>query len=216
MEDAIADELNGGIESSIRTRMKMRNRQRKEHANFKRAKKYVSPSEELTRLQIREDIRKMRNPKMENIEEILKMIGFTQFVNHEKYLPESNLMNRPRPNQYREEDNVIDDDVQFVGITKHKKKRKRKRKHRHHADYHLAKPDEVSPSNSVLSMVSNEQNGESLPRNVINIGDFDDGAEPQRKKAKPSGDEVLKCHRCNKVFTLEVDLLIHKVNDKHE
>lgn len=202
--------LNGGIESSIQIRISKRNRQRKEHANSKRAKKYTSPSEELTRLQIREDIRKMRDP-LPHIKEILKLIGFDEFLNHEKYLPDSNLMHRPKYSVYRDDDTGIDDDVQFIGInTKEKRKRKRKRKHRHHGDYHLSRTDDVSPSpNSVFSVLSNEQNGDA--QNVINI-DFDDGAEPQRKRTKQSegADEILKCPKCHKIFTLEVDLLIHK------
>jgi len=216
---AMEEAVSGGIESSIRLRMRSRIRQRKEHAHFKRAKKYNTPSEELTRLQIREDIRKMRNPQMDHIADILNMIGFSAFIDHERYLPGSNLMNRPKHSVYREDE--AEDDVQFIGV-KHKKKRKRKRKHRHRSDHHhSSKPEDVYPSNIAFSEHSNERNGESRSLNVINIDGFDDGTEPRRKRLKPAesegASEVLMCPHpgCYKVFALEVDLLIHKVNDNH-
>ncbi len=65
---------------------KTRARIRIEQQNYKKAKNYCAPSEELTRLQIREDIRKMRNPKMTEIKNILKIIGFNQFINHKAYI----------------------------------------------------------------------------------------------------------------------------------
>jgi len=221
-EDVTMEEaVNGGIESSIRMRMRSRVRQRKEHAHFKRAKKYNTPPEELTRLQIREDIRKMRNPQMEHMAEILDLIGFSAFINHERYLPDSNLMNRPKHSVYREDDVVIDADVQFIGLdNKHKKKRKRKRKHRHRSDHdHHPKAEDMYSSNIAFSELPYARNGEPRSQNAINIDRFDDGSEPRRKRLKPDANtsEGLRCPHpgCYKVFELEVDLLIHKVNDNH-
>jgi len=191
--DGTAEEAtNGGTESTIRKRMRTRNRQRRDFATAKRAKKYCAPSEELTRLQIREDIRKMRNPKIEDMEQILKVIGFDEFVNHESF--EKYALNRSKFGAYHNGEAAADEDVQFIGVSKaNKKKRKRKRRGlaRNNADYALSKHDEVSPADSA------------------------NGAEPQRKRLKAGGEatEVLQCPQCHKIFTLEVDLLIHKVND---
>merc|ERR1712154_196549 len=93
-------------------------RTRMEQQNSKKAKKYTAPSEELTRLQIRDDIRKMRNPKMHEIKNILRGIGLEQFVNHKAYI-QTATHHQINYNLYN------DDDVQFISQppTKHRKKK---------------------------------------------------------------------------------------------
>ena len=204
------DEVGAESENNTNIRRSRRNQ------NHKKAKKYVAPPEELTRLQIREDFRKMRNPKMHEIKMILKTlgIGFEDYIDHKAYSfdPSTNYQQ-----EEEEEDDVymdhddddVDedddedaqmneelDDIQFIGMqSKHKKKKKKKRK-RNHYEY---EQHEV-PQNSAF---------------IINGHQTMNGEEPHRKKQKiiNNNSEAIKCRKCNKIFTLEVDLLLHKTND---
>ena len=189
----------------------------------KKAKKYSAPSEELTRLQIREDIRKMRHPETDEIKDILKLIGFQQYINHKTYKSinddnyyyvNSNNNIRNHNNDHdndndndNDDDDDDDDDVQFIGINTTKPKKKKKKK-----------LDHLSPSNSVFSISSENNN-----KNDKDI-DINDNDEPPQKKQKLNNnnnnnnnkneESIIKCGKCNKIFTLEVDLLLHKTNDK--
>jgi len=211
-DSANGDEMAGAEdgEGTIRSRMKMRNRQRRDHANSKRAKKYSNPPDELTRLQIREDIRKIRTPQMSDMTEILSFCGLAQYASHEKYLADSNLMNMPTQSLYREADDD-EEDGQFIGArAKHKRKRKRKRT----AEPALPKLESTphhSQANQPVFSISNGSNGGP---HSMHMG-FADVAEPQRKRMKASEDSInlRKCPNCYKEFPLEIDLLMHKIHD---
>merc|ERR1712244_125183 len=160
-----------------------------------------------TRLQIRDDIRKMRNPKMHEIKNILRGIGLEQFVNHKAYI-QTATHHQINYNLYN------DDDVQFISQPPTKHRKKKKKKHRDY-DYH-GHHINASPSNSVFSISSDPANINNNKRTVINI---DHHIQPQKKKQKLSvtnngSQEAIKCDQCNKIFTLEVDLLLHRTNDK--
>merc|ERR1712176_781454 len=89
------DEVVADTENNSNIRRSRRNQ------SHKKAKKFSAPSEELTRLQIREDIRKMRNPKIADMKVILAKIGFKDYIGHKAYC--------------FDEDNVaVEEDVQFI------------------------------------------------------------------------------------------------------
>eukprot|EP01083_Nonionella_stella_P075093 203926_1 len=134
---------------------------------IKKARKHCVPSDELTRIQIREDIRKMRNPKMDEIKMVLKAIGLKHFVNHKAYV-----------------DLYGNENEKAINVVQ---KTKKKRKQRNYdSDYE----DETYC-----------KNGYQQP-------------QPHKKKHKMNDREPIKCNKCGKIFTLEVDLLLHRTNDK--
>merc|ERR1712087_1081841 len=161
-----------------------------------------------TRLQIREDIRKMRNPKMHEIKMILKTlgIGFEKYINHKAYYHQPQQQEDvylddvddddgvgEEEEEEEEEDmnNEVPNDIQFIQMhSKRKKKKKKKRKRRHYEF---------------------DQNGSSTQTSASFIMNRE---EPHRKKIKMNNNsDAIKCRKCNRIFTLEVDLLLHKTND---
>merc|ERR1712130_519473 len=204
----------GTIESENNTQI----RRSRRNQNHKKAKKYCAPSDELTRLEIREDIRKMRKPKMHEIKIILKTLGidFINYIDHSAYSfdASSNYQQQDEEDEdvYLDDDNNDNDDeededineehddIQFIGMhSKHKKKKKKKRKHRNY--------DYEQNNNQNFSISDNN--------NILNGHQAMNGDEPHRKKQKiiNNNPDAIKCGKCNKIFTLEVDLLLHKTND---
>merc|ERR1712228_420984 len=212
-EDDNEEEEVVGIESENNNTNIRRSRRNQNH---KKAKKYCAPPEELTRLEIREDIRKMRNPKMHEIKIILKTLGidFVNYIDHSAYSfdASSNYQQQDEEEEdvYLDDDDDIDeededfnqehDDIQFIGMhSKHKKKKKKKRKHRHYNDYEQNRAFSISDNNNILNG-HQSMNGDQPPHR-------------KKQKIMNNNSEAIKCRKCNKIFTLEVDLLLHKTND---
>jgi len=204
-------------------------RRSRRNQNHKKAKKYCAPSEELTRLQIREDIRKMRNPKMHEIKLIVQKLGagFESYIDHKVYSFDAGTTAAATDvylDDAGEDDDDDDDgnednfdDIEFIEMhSKHKKKKKKKRKR--HYDYqqngvNAVKYPSSSPNSAFRISASN---------NILNDHQAMNGNEPLRKKQKVvnnnnnhnhNSTEAIKCGKCNKLFTLEVDLLLHKTNE---
>eukprot|EP01083_Nonionella_stella_P063002 163781_1 len=184
---------------------------RLDQQNSKRAKKYTAPTDELTRVQIREDIRKMRNPNMHQIKSTLKAIGLKEFMNHGAYIELYDSGSEKQQNA---------NEVQFIA-----KRKRKKRKHRNYESYDYAYDYGEYYHNS-----NNLNNGYQLQQNNNNNSVFSISSEtninheqaqplqpqpqPLKKKQKMNNHEPIKCNQCNKIFTLEVDLLLHRTNDK--
>merc|ERR1712228_282346 len=80
-----------------------------------------------------------------------------------------------------------------------KKRKKKKRKHRHYNDYEQNRAFSISDNNNILNG-HQSMNGDQPPHR-------------KKQKIMNNNSEVIKCRKCNKIFTLEVDLLLHKTND---
>merc|ERR1712228_271795 len=79
------------------------------------------------------------------------------------------------------------------------KKKKKKRKHRHYNDYEQNRAFSISDNNNILNG-HQSMNGDQPPHR-------------KKQKIMNNNSEAIKCRKCNKIFTLEVDLLLHKTND---
>merc|ERR1712032_308267 len=173
--------------ANIRTRRSRRNQ------NNKKAKNYVPPNEELTRLQIRADLRLMMSKSKRLDEHGASTTNYQAISTSDAYLDGDSHDN----NDDNEEDDETFDHVQFV-----KRKRKKKRSKKRHFDQ--------SPSPNDTFRIS--ANGHSHQQAMNGI--------PPLKKQKVLDNttnngsaDVIKCGKCQKLFTLEVDLLLHKTNE---
>merc|ERR1712154_392541 len=101
-----------------------------------------------------------------------------------------------------------EEDIQFIEMHSKRKKKKKKKKRKRHYDYQQngVKYPSSSPNSAFRISASN---------NILNNQAAMNGNEPLRKKQKviSNSNEAIKCGKCNKLFTLEVDLLLHKTNE---
>jgi len=169
-------------ESTAASNVRRRAQLRREQQNVKRARKYVPPSQELSRLQIREDIRRMRSP--------------SKHRNDKGY--------------------VHGDAEEDEGRDTHRKEKRRRRDD-------SASPAPTAPSAPSAQSLLTLSALSGDPKPVTGERGNELSMEPQRKRQRVNGvgvgvavsAEPIKCTQCNKIFTLEVDLLLHKTNVAH-
>mmetsp|Transcript_52603 Transcript_52603/g.87115 ORF Transcript_52603/g.87115 Transcript_52603/m.87115 type:complete len:584 (+) Transcript_52603:112-1863(+) len=206
-EEDVYNSVNVGVRRRARTRL--------EQQHFKKAKKYCAPPDELTRLQIRNDIRKMRNPQMNDISSVLKLVGFERYIGHKSYVslmqpPRSNNNNNKSAHSYENNGHSHnygdggggDDEVQFIGTSTTTTES--------HTNNNASK-------RAVIDIADNRQSTATAA--ATSASKYDCGPPSKKAKLQSTNKELgtvasFTCNKCGKAFAMEVDLILHKNHDQ--